>query len=280
MVDGQAVGVCLRGHHEVNEVKLKNLLKANEITLASADEVREHTGREVGFVSPDVAIPMYFDHDVLNITDGVVASQTPNAHDIHVNLQRDFNVQSSHDLRTVAPGDPCPNCGQALTFQRGIEVGHVFKLGTRYSDVLQAVFQDADGVSAPILMGCYGLGTSRLIAAVIEQCHDDAGIIWPIAIAPFQVHIVPVKYSDSAQQAAADALYQRLRAARIDVLLDDRDERPGVKFKDADLYGCPVRVTIGKKISDGIVEVKMRSTGVVEEMSTAQAYEHILGMVK
>jgi prolyl-tRNA synthetase len=280
MADEQAVGVCLCGHHEVNEIKVKNLLQAREVTLATADEVLKHTGREVGFVGPEAPIRMLFDNGILSVQDGVVASKTPDAHDIHAVPNRDFTVAETHDLRSVLEGDACPSCGEKLVFQRGIEVGHVFKLGTKYSKTLNAVFHDATGKTHPVLMGCYGLGTSRLIPAMIEQCHDEFGIKWPIAVAPFHTHIVPINLSDEAQRQAAEGLYRRLRAAGVDVLLDDRDERPGVKFKDADLYGAPVRITVGKKISDGLVEVKLRQTGAVELLSIEKAYEMILGIVK
>lgn len=280
MVDGQAVGVCLRGSDEVNEIKLKNLLNGRICSLATAAEVLQHTGREVGFVGPDVGIRMLFDHGIYAIADGVVASQTRDAHDVHVVANRDYDVAQTYDLRNVSEGDACPVCGEGLLFQSGIEVGHVFKLGTKYSQTLNATFHDATGATHPVLMGCYGLGTSRLIPAIIEQCHDEFGIIWPITVAPFHVHIVPVNLADEKQRETAEGLYRRLRAARIDVLLDDRDERPGVKFKDADLYGFPVRITIGKKVTDGLVEVKLRQTGEVSTLSIEDAYQMILGIVK
>lgn len=278
--DGQAVAVCLRGDHQVNEVKLKNVLGATNVELASAQVVYEKTGCQVGFVPPTVDIPVIFDGDITTVADGVVASRQKDAHDIHVVPGRDFEVTRTADLREVSEGDTCSHCGAALKFQRGIEVGHVFKLGDKYSKAFNATYLDESGKAQTILMGCYGLGTSRLLPAIIEQCHDDDGIVWPIAVAPFHVHIVPVSAKDETQMRAAEDLYRRLGAAGIEVLLDDRNERPGVKFKDSDLLGFPVRVTVGKKITDGQVELKTRETGQVDILFVEEAYEAILRIVK
>lgn len=278
--DGNPVAACLRGDHEVNEIKLKNLLGVRDLRLASSDEVLALTGKPVGFVGPDVDMPVVFDRDILSISDGVVASGEADCHDIHVVPGRDFAVQATEDIRMVTAGDACLKCGGALEFVNGIEVAHIFKLGTKYSSVFRARFVDAAGSEQTMLMGCYGLGTSRVIPAVIEQCHDADGIVWPVAIAPYQVHIVPVSVRDEQQMQVAEAIHQRLYAAGVEVLLDDRDERPGVKFKDADLLGLPVRLTVGNKISEGLVELKIRQTGEVQVLSVEQAFAAVLGMVK
>ncbi|QQE80833.1 proline--tRNA ligase [Alicyclobacillus sp. SO9] len=278
--DGQAVAVCLRGDHQVNEVKLKNVLGASHVELASAQVVLEKTGCQVGFVPPTVDIPVLFDRDIVTVTDGVMASREQDTHDIHVVPGRDFEVKRVEDLRDVADGDTCMYCKAPLKFQRGIEVGHVFKLGDKYSKAFNATYLDEAGKAQTILMGCYGLGTSRLLPAIIEQCHDDEGIIWPIAVAPFHVHIIPVSVKDEEQMGTASDLYRRLTAAGIEVLLDDRNERPGVKFKDSDLLGLPVRLTVGRKIVDGQVELKTRKNGQVDVLSVEEAYEAILRIVK
>jgi len=278
-IDDKLVAVVLCGNHEVNEVKLKNFFDARQVEIASAADVFSATGRPVGFVGPDVNLPKVFDRDVLSITDGVAATAGVDEHDIHVVPGRDFEVLETANIRNVIEGDICFNCGGTLQFHKGIEVGHIFKLGTKYSSPLGASFIDEAGVSHAILMGCYGLGTSRVIPAVIEQCHDENGIIWPLAIAPYAVHIVPVSTRDDVQVKAAESLYHRLVAAGISVLLDDRDERPGVKFKDADLLGMPMRVTIGNKIAEGNVEFKVRKTNEVIVMSLEQAFQQVLNTV-
>lgn len=280
LADGQPVAACLRGDHEVNELKLKKHLGARQLEMASAEQVLHHTGKPVGFVGPDCGLPVVFDRDILSITDGVVASGEAGFHDIHVVPNRDFLVSETADIRLVVEGDRCLHCNEPLQFYRGIEVGHVFKLGTKYSNALNARYTDEAGAEKVIIMGCYGLGTSRVMPAVIEQCHDDDGIVWPIAIAPYHVHIVPVNVHDAQQAKAAESLYQRLYAAGVEVLWDDREERPGVKFKDADLLGLPVRITIGNKIAEGNVELKSRHTGEVQVLTVEQAFEAVLGIVK
>lgn len=279
VADGQPVAACLRGDHEVNEVKLKNHLGVRTLELATPEQVLQWTGKPVGFVGPQCGLRVVFDRDIWSVTDGVVASDTPDAHDIHVVPGRDFPVGETADIRNVREGDACPKCGGSLRFYRGIEVGHVFKLGTKYSKVFGAVYQDENGQERTIIMGCYGLGTTRVIQAVIEQCHDADGIIWPMAIAPYHVHIVPVNTADPAQQQTAEALYEQLRSRGVEVLLDDRDERPGVKFKDADLIGLPLRITVGRKAGDGVVELKERATGQVSELTLEQAVAQIVERV-
>lgn len=280
MADGVPVAVILRGDHDVNEVKLKNVLGAGTVELASEEQVKEHVGSKVGFVGPNLTIRTIVDRDILTITDGVAACGEVGHHEIHVVPGRDFDTEQVHDVRNVIEGDLCPRCGAPLVFQRGIEVGHIFKLGSRYSEVFGAVYKDANGVDKTILMGCYGLGTSRIVAAIVEQCHDEDGIVWPMTVAPFQVHVVPVNVQDDEQSRMAVEFYTRLRAAGVDALLDDRPERPGVKFKDADLLGMPLRITVGNKIKDGLVELKYRKSGHVDTLTVQQAFDAVLAMVK
>lgn len=279
-VDGQLMAVCLRGDHEVNEIKLKNALDAKQVQLAAAADVLQGTGSPIGFIGPNVTLPLIVDRDVLTVTDGVAACDEPGFHERHVVPGRDFDVSNVHDIRNVTSGDSCSVCGQPLAFFRGIEVGHVFKLGTRYTRLFDATYVDEHGADVVMMMGCYGLGTSRVVAAIVEQCHDEHGMIWPLSVAPFHVHVVPVNIKDEAQFKAANELYQRLRATGIHVLLDDREERPGVKFKDADLIGMPLRVTVGNKISEGVVELKDRKTGHVDTLTVQQAFDAILAVVK
>ncbi len=280
VADGKPVAACLRGDHEVNEVKLKKVLGARTLEMASAEEVLRYTGKPVGFVGPDCGLPVVFDRDILSIADGVVASKTPDAHDVHVVPNRDFTVAETADIRLVRAGDACVDCGAPLVFMGGIEVGHVFKLGTKYTEAFNTRYADESGAERLIIMGCYGIGTSRIIPAVIEQLHDEDGIIWPIAIAPYHVHVVPVNGRDEEQASVADSLYHRFLAAGVDALIDDRDERPGVKFKDADLIGLPVRITVGNKVKEGNVELKIRRTGEVQVLPIEEAFRTVLGLVK
>ena len=198
----------------------------------------------------------------------VTGANEKNFHLKNVNFSRDFQVEAVADLRQITTDDPCPLCGGRLELTEGIEVGHVFKLGTSYSEKMQAVFQDKDGQEKPFVMGCYGIGVSRVVAAAIEQNHDENGIIFPVPLAPYKAIILNLDPKDDTITAAAESLYVDLSAAGLEVLLDDRDERPGAKFKDADLLGMPYRITVGKKFSlNGIVELRNRKTGESNEMS-------------
>lgn len=197
-----------------------------------------------------------------------VGGNEKNYHLKNVNFGRDFQVEAVADLRQITTSDPCPECGGKLETTEGIEVGHVFKLGTGYSESMNATFQDKDGQAKHFVMGCYGIGVSRVVAAAIEQNHDDKGIIFPVPLAPFSVIIVNLGGSDETINAAAEKLYQDLQAAGLEVLIDDRDERPGFKFKDADLIGIPYRVTVGKSyLKNGLLEIKQRKDGAVEELT-------------
>lgn len=278
LVDGRPVLVLVRGDHEVNEVKVKNLFGANTVEMADDETVRRVMGAPAGFIGPVNApetVPVVADRAVEGVADGVVGANEADAHFVHVVPGRDFAVSRYADLRNIAEGDPCPRCGGTIAFAKGIEVGHVFKLGTKYSEAMGATFLDEEGRERPMIMGCYGIGVTRVVAAIIEQHHDENGIIWPVSVAPFAVHVVPVNWKDEAQRAAAERLYAAFNAAGIEALLDDRDERAGVKFKDADLIGLPLRVTVGGKVADGLVELKVRATGEQEDVPLDEAVERV-----
>ncbi|MBM4283971.1 MAG: proline--tRNA ligase [Deltaproteobacteria bacterium] len=254
--------VLIRGDHEVNEVKVRNLLGATDLILAGPEQVRELTGAQVGFAGPlGLAIPLYADQAVAALPRMVTGANRDGHHLTGVNLARDVNPVRVADLRVVTERDPCPRCGRALTILRGIEVGHIFKLGLKYSQSLKATYLDAEGREQFIFMGCYGIGVSRIVAAAIEQGHDADGIIWPAALAPAPVVLIPISLTDAPTREAAGKLHDDLEAAGLEVLLDDRDERPGVKFKDADLLGIPWRLVVGPKtLEKGQVELRHRRT--------------------
>ncbi len=260
----QVIVALVRGDCDVNESKLAKAAGGVEgIELADDETIRKLTGADVGFAGPVglQAEKVIIDYDVLNITDGVTGANKTDYHLTGVVPGRDFSVDDKvvADIRNVIEADPCPHCGKPLKFQRAIEVGHVFKLGTKYSSALGAKFLDADGKSHDMIMGCYGIGVNRILASAIERSHDQAGIIWPISIAPYQVIILGLNVSNEQVSKAADELYAKLSSAGVEVLYDDRDLRPGVKFKDADLLGIPIRITIGPKgLADGNVEIKLR----------------------
>ncbi|MBX3128125.1 MAG: proline--tRNA ligase [Polyangiaceae bacterium] len=255
----EVVMAVVRGDHELNEIKLARALGVGDVFLASEEDVRKATGAAVGFAGPvGFAGKLLVDRDAMNVIDGITGANETDAHFIHVQPGRDFEARVA-DLRSVKDGDPCPSCGQTLKVYRGIEAGHIFLLGTHYSDKMGATYLDESGTSRPIVMGCYGIGVSRLIATTVEQFNDSDGIAWPISLAPYQVHVVQLG-AEPEVVAAVTELERELEARGLEVLVDDREERPGVKFKDADLIGVPLRITVGKKALDrGGVEFKPRS---------------------
>jgi prolyl-tRNA synthetase len=259
--DGKPALALVRGDREIHEAKLSKALGGTAV-LAEASVVERVTGAPVGFAGPvGLAQPVRViaDREVEFVRDGVVGANAADAHLVHVLPGRDFPHPEYLDLRTAVEGDVSPaNPDHKLLTQRGIEVGHVFNLGTRYSDPMKATFNDDDGTVRPIMMGCYGIGVSRTVAAAVEQSHDDGGIVWPITIAPFEVVIMLLNAKDDVQRQAAESLYTELKKAGVDVLLDDRDERPGSKFKDADLIGYPVQVVVGKGLAEGNLEMSLR----------------------
>jgi prolyl-tRNA synthetase len=267
LADGKPVAVLLRGDREVEEVKLKNLIGAADVELADDKAVFDATGVPTGYLGPvNIPIRVVADQEVAAMRNFVVGANEKNFHLKNVNLGRDFEVEAVADLRQITTEDPCPECGGRLELTEGIEVGHVFKLGTSYSESMQALFQDSEGQEKPFVMGCYGIGVSRVVAAAIEQNHDDNGIIFPVPLAPYQVIVLNLGGKEEAITEAAEKLYRELQGAGIDVLLDDRDERPGSKFKDADLLGIPFRVTVGKSLTkDGTIEIRRRRDGFTEQ---------------
>jgi len=261
VVDGEEIAVLIRGDHELNEAKLKSLLGAQTVELAFERVVEEITGAPVGFAGPvGLNIRIVADHALKGMRDFVTGGNRKDLHLRNVNMKRDFEVDLFGDLRVITSQDSCPRCGRKIEFGRGIEVGHIFKLGTKYSQALKAVFLNHQGKETPIIMGCYGIGVGRTVAAAIEQNHDKDGIIFPIPIAPFEVIILPLQMHDTGVVETAEKIYTELLDIKVDTLLDDRDERAGVKFNDADLLGIPIRVTVGVKgIKGGQVEIKLRS---------------------
>jgi prolyl-tRNA synthetase, family II len=273
LADGKPVAVIVRGDHEVNEIKLASLLKADKVELADQAATEQLTGAAVGFAGPiNLSVPIVADYAAARISSGVAGANETDYHFKHVRPGVHFEIAQLGDLRNAVPEDNCPNCddGQLRMF-RGIEVGQVFKLGTKYSEVMQAAYLDAAGAEKPVLMGCYGIGISRVMSAVIEQQHDEQGIRWPLELAPYQVHIVPVSAKDGTQMKAAEELYAKLASAGLEVLLDDRDERPGVKFKDSDLIGIPLRIVVGRQAADGVVELKYRNEREARQAAVEEA---------
>ncbi|MBM7701900.1 proline--tRNA ligase [Metabacillus iocasae] len=270
-VDDRYVLVLVRGDHEVNDIKVKNYLEASVVELASPEETKEVMNCTVGSLGPiDLAenIEVIADHGVEAVVNGICGANEEGYHYKGVNPERDFKAQYV-DLRFVKEGDPSPDGQGVIKFAKGIEVGHVFKLGTRYSEAMNATYLDENGRTQPMTMGCYGIGVSRTLAAIAEQYNDENGLVWPTAVAPYHVHLIPVNMKNEEQKEVAEQLYNELLDSRYEVLLDDRQERPGVKFADSDLIGVPVRVTIGKRASEGIVEVKVRATGEQLEVAVS-----------
>lgn len=265
MAEGKPVAVLLRGDHEVQTVKLANALGVNidNLRLADDKEIFDATGVPSGYLGPiSLTIPVLADSELTRMHNFVIGAGEKNFHLLNANFNRDFKVQTIADLRQVTREDHCPACGGDLSLTRGIEVGHIFKLGTKYSEALKATFLNSQGAEQPFIMGCYGIGVSRTVAAAIEQNHDKDGMIFPLPIAPFQVILLNLSPKDEAITAATGELYDFLGNNGIEALLDDRDERPGSKFKDADLLGIPYRVMVGKSFAEkGLVEIRNRATG-------------------
>ena len=259
--DGKIVAVMVRGDREINEVKVANAIgEVNSLELASNEEVQNATGAVVGFAGP-IGIKadiLLVDEEVANMYNFIAGANKTGYHVENVNYGRDFEGTVG-DFRNVTAGEKCPDCGGTVTIARGTEVGHIFKLGTKYSEAMNANFIDEDGKEKPFVMGCYGIGVTRTMASIIEQHHDENGIVWPLAVAPYHVSVIPVNVRDEEQVRVANELYNQLISMGVEALLDDRNERAGVKFKDSELMGIPMRVTVGKKIGDGEVEFKLRN---------------------
>lgn len=266
--DGQTVAVLVRGDRQVNDIKLKNLLKAQDVALADAASVEAASRAPLGFAGPvGLNVPVYADNELQGGTDYVTGANTGDAHLRHVDLNRDATVTAWADLRAITGADPCPRCGGRLELTKGIEVGHIFMLGYKYSEPMHAVFLDENGKEKVMIMGCYGIGISRVAAAAIEQNHDEHGIVFPPAISPFDCMLLNLDPRDAAVSAKVEEVYAMLGDMGVDVLLDDREERPGVKFKDADLLGFPLQLVVGGKgLARGVLECKDRRTGQKGEL--------------
>lgn len=273
VADGKPIAVVVRGDHEVNEVKLKNYLGAEDIAIADAATIEAVTEAKAGYIGPiGLSIPLLLDRAVLQIQHGIAGANEENYHYRNVQPIRDLKPTHIGDFRNVVEGELCPRCLKGeLKFNRGIEVGHIFKLGTKYSEKLGAIYLNEAGQTQPMVMGCYGIGVSRILSAVVEQNHDEDGIIWPETIAPFYVHIIPVSIKDGVQADLAEKLYKELTSQGIEVLFDDRDERLGVKLKDSDLIGIPYRIIVGRDAEHGKVEfVERRNTKDKQIVSTEE----------
>jgi prolyl-tRNA synthetase len=266
--DDKVVGVMVRGDRSLNETKVSNALGGvMELEMADAETVLNATSAEIGFAGPiglkvDILL---VDEEVTRMSNFIVGANDTGYHYENVNYERDFKGIVG-DYKLVSEGDMCPKCGSPINIRRGVEVGHIFKLGTKYSQAMGANYLDENGKSVPLVMGCYGIGVNRTVAAIIEQHHDENGIIWPMAVAPYKVIIMPANVKNEEQMKMAEKIYEDLKSRGIDVLLDDRNERVGVKFKDSDLIGIPIRVTVGKKIVEDIVEFKLRKNQDIEEV--------------
>jgi prolyl-tRNA synthetase len=278
LADGKPVAVLVRGDRELNEIKLRAALGAKELVMATDKAVTEVTGAPVGFAGPvGLSVPIYVDSEVAALPGFVCGANAGDLHLKDVARDRDFKATAIGDYRQSAPGDACPRCEKGhFKGYRGIEVGHVFFLGIKYSKAMKCHFLSADGKEQPMIMGCYGIGVTRIAAAAIEQNHDKDGIVWPVPIAPFEVSLLSLQPGDAEVSALADRLYHGLTEAGVEVLYDDRDERPGVKFKDSDLVGIPYRLAIGKKgLAEGIIEVKARRGTEVVKVKIEEALAYV-----
>ncbi len=272
-VDGKTMAFLLKGDRELNETKVLKLLQANEIELASFEEVERVTHARVGFAGPvGLECPIIMDREVANMKNFIVGANKTDHHIKNVNL-KDFSVETVADIAQVHEGDICPVCGKPLKFCKGIEVGNTFKLGTKYAKALGLEYQDVNNKLHPVEMGCYGFGLERCMAAIVEQHNDASGIIWPASVAPFEVAVVVVSSKDEEQMRIGNELYEALKQEGVDVLLDDRKERPGVKFKDMELIGIPYRITVGRGIKDGNVEFRARTASESSDIALSEVVE-------
>lgn len=284
--DGKAdgyVAAFVRGDRDLNMIKLVNALNIPEHAIAFADESKLEAaiGAVGGFTGPiglhDCTVVV--DSELVGLKNLCAGACKLDHHILNVNYGRDYEGDIVTDLKVLKEGDPCPVCGAPIKHTRGIEVGQVFKLGTKYSKAMNATYKDENQQDHPLVMGCYGIGVSRTLAAVIEQHHDEDGIIWPVSVAPYHAIVTLVKPKDEEQAKVAEEIYQSLLTAGVETVIDDRDERPGVKFKDADLLGFPIRITVGKRAGEGIVEYKLRRDSEKSELSVAEAIENAIKLV-
>ena len=281
LADGKPVAALLRGDHELNEAKLRRVIGASTVVPADAATVEKATGAPLGFLGPiGIKIPLVIDRVITAMPTVVVGGNELDVHFTGVVPGRDFPLGSVEDIRNAEAGDPCPRCEGPLAINAGLEIGHVFKLGTKYSKSMGATYLDEKGNEVHIIMGCYGIGINRIVAAAVEAGNDKNGIVWPLALAPYHVVVVPLQVQNAAVLEQALALEKALTNAGLDVLTDDRDQRPGVKFKDADLIGIPLRVVIGERgLKDGTFELKWRDQADPKHIPSANALETILAEI-
>lgn len=277
IADKKPVIAIIRGDQAIEETKLKNAIDANDIRIASDAEIREYLNAEPGFIGlSGLNAHIIADESVKALKNFVIGINKTDKHLVGANWDKDIKLPSKiADIRLVQPGEGCPECDGKLEITKGIEVGNIFKLGTKYSEKMKATYTDEHGAEKPFIMGCYGIGVSRTAAAAVERYHDKDGIQWPIAIAPYHAIVVPVNVQDEQQMSVAVKIYQDLLNEKIETVIDDRDERPGVKFKDCDLIGFPVRITAGKTLSEGMVEIKVRSTGEILKVPVEEAVNKV-----
>lgn len=281
LADEQPVAVLVRGDHEANEGKIRRVLGVQNLELADEATIQRVTGAPVGFAGPvGLGCRMIADHDVPLVVNAITGANSADQHYIGVNIGRDYQLETTYDLRNATAGDPCPKSGEPMELVHGIEVGHVFKLGTKYSESLGAMFLDEHETRHPLIMGCYGIGVNRIVAGLAETCHDDKGLIWPISIAPFEVLVIPLKTDDPELMQVAEKIYDELAEQGIDTLFDDRPARPGVKFNDADLIGIPYRVIIGGKgLQEGLIEIKGRTDEFPQKVPLDSAVKTVVDLV-
>jgi len=278
-IDGQFYACLVPGDRDINEVKLEKLLGSKEVEMASIEEVEEITASKVGFAGPiGLNIPIIIDNDIKYMKNYVVGANKSDYHYMNVN-NNDFEYYLAGDIKNVKEGDKCPKCGASLYFNKGIEIGNIFKLGTKYSESLGLYYTDANNTLKPVVMGSYGIGLERIMVAVAEQSADDKGLVWPINIAPYEVAIVIIDPKNNTQLEIGHQLYNNLKNIGVDVILDDRDERPGVKFNDIDLIGIPIRITIGKKVHEDIVELKLRNGEINKEVNVKNIVNNVKELI-
>jgi len=281
--DGKAVALLIRGDFEANEVKLKNYLKCERLELADEKTIKDVTGAPVGFSGPVglKSVRIVADNSVKGLTNFVTGANKQDAHLINVNVERDFEVTEFADLRTITKDDRCPKCGREIEIKAAIEIGHTFKLGTKYSAALGAYFLDKDGKEQPSVMGCYGIGVNRIASSLIETSNDKDGIIWPVSIAPYEIILLALNVGDLKVKKLSEDIYKKLTSSGHDILYDDRDESAGVKFKDADLIGIPIKIIIGSKnAKNDNVELKMRKTGEIEKLKAKDLESRLKPILK
>lgn len=280
-IDDEFVMAMVRSDDDINEVKLRKLLGAEEVCLAEPEDVMRLTDANVGFAGPvGIKIKVVADNRIKNMRNFLVGANKSDYHLTNVNVDRDFKVDAFADIRNIKEGDICPKCGGTIYFKKGIEIGNTFKLGTKYSEALNVNYLDQNNELHPVVMGSYGIGPGRLMAALVEQNNDEKGIVWPLNIAPFQIAIVLINSNDEEQSKVANELYDKLTSLKIECLLDDRDERPGVKFNDMDLIGIPIRITVGKKVESGLIELKLRNSDNVKDVKISEMYDRITDIIR